>query len=243
MKKIYWLIVLGIASLALLGVFAVYLYWFKFNLGYHVSSSGEVWGQFGDFIGGILNPILSFITILILVFTSIYQQKQNENSEKRESIRRLDDRLYGMLSYQRTSYETSVVSISNIEKSQMNEIPKLFEDIFFCQKDMSIIDSVNFRSSIFVIVRQFYLIIKSIDEASSDIPMSEDEVRKYYRLIINMTDFGLIRLVLLCVCYYKGIAAINYILNNKLFMEEVEGLGFKDYLGAIKERKKNLSID
>lgn len=36
-----------------------------------VSSEQADWAQFGDYIGGTLNPLLSFITVLILLFTLI----------------------------------------------------------------------------------------------------------------------------------------------------------------------------
>lgn len=243
MKKKFWFLVLGIAALALLGVFVVYAFWFKFKLGYHLSNSGEVWGQFGDFVGGILNPILSFITILILVLTSLYQQKQNENAEKRESLKRLDDRFYGMLSYQRDAYEASVVSISAAKKIPLKEIVNIFEDMFFNAGNLSIIDSISVRSSVFVIVRQFYLIVKIVDEASADIPLTDEEKRKYYGWLFNMTDFGLTRLVFFCVFYYKGIAAFDYIRKNELLMQEADALGLKGYLDNINKRKKELSID
>ncbi|MEZ9593595.1 putative phage abortive infection protein [Shewanella sp. 10N.261.52.F9] len=46
-----------------------------------ISSKPEIWGAFGDFIGGILNPFLSFaafISVLITVFMQQAQLKQNE---------------------------------------------------------------------------------------------------------------------------------------------------------------------
>jgi hypothetical protein len=44
------------------------------------SKKQEVWGQFGDFIGGTVNPILSFLSLLALVFTVVLQTRQLENS-------------------------------------------------------------------------------------------------------------------------------------------------------------------
>lgn len=40
-------------------VFALYKYWTIFGA-LPVSQSVEKWGQFGDYIGGVLNPGLSF---------------------------------------------------------------------------------------------------------------------------------------------------------------------------------------
>lgn len=47
-------------------------------LAFHNSFSlkQEVWGQFGDFVGGILNPILSFLSLIALVYTVLLQVRQ-----------------------------------------------------------------------------------------------------------------------------------------------------------------------
>ena len=38
------------------------LYYFNFGVNGHLSSKTDVWAQFGDYLGGVVNPILSFIT-------------------------------------------------------------------------------------------------------------------------------------------------------------------------------------
>lgn len=43
-----------------------------------ISSKHDVWGQFGDFFGGTLNPILSFLSLIALVFTVALQSRQLE---------------------------------------------------------------------------------------------------------------------------------------------------------------------
>lgn len=50
-----------IAILAIFVVFISYAINFYLILGYAVSSDTAVWGQLGDYIGGLLNPTLSFI--------------------------------------------------------------------------------------------------------------------------------------------------------------------------------------
>jgi hypothetical protein len=42
-------------------------YFSKFHYG--LSSDQDTWGQFGDFLGGTLNPLLGFISVLVLVAT------------------------------------------------------------------------------------------------------------------------------------------------------------------------------
>jgi len=243
MKKRFWFLILGFAAFAVFGVFAAYVFWFKYKLGYPASKSSEVWGQFGDFVGGILNPVLSFITILILVISSLYQQKQNLSIEKRENLKRLDDRFYGMISYQRDSYENAIIAIDTSKKIAMKEIVDVFEDMFFDAGNLSLIELASVKSSVFVMVRQFYLILKMIDEASMDLSLTEIEKRKYYAWLFNMTDYSLIRLVFFCIFYYKDIAAFDYMRNNNDFISEAKSLGIQSYIDSIKDRKSKLGID
>lgn len=59
---------------------------FTFLLGFwksNVSNSIEQWGQFGDYLGGTLNPILAVINICIFIyFTLVVQDISNKNHEQ-----------------------------------------------------------------------------------------------------------------------------------------------------------------
>lgn len=65
--------IVGAAVLVLFGVYAAYAWNFG-HLG--VSPSQGDWGLFGDFVGGIANPILSFFALISLVLTVGLQSKQ-----------------------------------------------------------------------------------------------------------------------------------------------------------------------
>lgn len=130
MSKRLWLVVFILALLAFCGVFIVYFLWFKAWLNFHLSKNPEVWGQFGDFVGGVLNPILSFITVVILIITTIYQQKQYENSEKRELNKRFDDRFYGMISYQRDLVANFKLALPGNSDAGVKDAITYAEDVF-----------------------------------------------------------------------------------------------------------------
>lgn len=67
-------------ALILLAFTAVYGAYF---LQFHgpVADTQDKWGQFGDFVGGTLNPILTFITIYFLYKTIILQQISLEKTQ------------------------------------------------------------------------------------------------------------------------------------------------------------------
>lgn len=77
--------IVEVAVSVVLVVAGVVLYQYFSNFDGAKSSSQEVWGQFGDFVGGTLNPIFGFVSVLVLVATLGLQRK--ELSEARKTAR------------------------------------------------------------------------------------------------------------------------------------------------------------
>lgn len=67
-------------------VLLVALYFYRSIFDGDLSPTHEAWGQFGDFLGGILNPVVGLITLLLLVRTLELQRE--ELQEQRHEIRR-----------------------------------------------------------------------------------------------------------------------------------------------------------
>lgn len=57
-----------IGLIAIMVLFILLVYYFKFG-NRELSESPEQWGQFGDYIGGVLNPIFGFATFIALLYT------------------------------------------------------------------------------------------------------------------------------------------------------------------------------
>ena len=241
MSNRLWLVVFILALLAFCGVFIVYFLWFKAWLNFHLSKNPEVWGQFGDFVGGVLNPILSFITVVILIITTIYQQKQYENSEKRELNKRFDDRFYGMISYQRDLVANFKLALPGNSDAGVKDAITYAEDVFFNTNDHSYINSQGFKEAIFPVARTFYILIKMIDESSED-EVSENIASKYYEWLVNLSDYHFLRLVFFCSFYYDGISSFDYIKSNKNIVSSLAKTGWDKYTSEIIKRKHQLSI-
>ncbi|WP_312491921.1 putative phage abortive infection protein [Pseudomonas cremoris] len=83
-----WLqVMIGLVALSGVGMLIKYLATF----GVATSPSQEVWGQFGDFFGGILNPLLSSLTLAAVLVTMRLQSKelkiaQEENKRANEHL-------------------------------------------------------------------------------------------------------------------------------------------------------------
>ena len=74
------------------------------------SNKNEVWGQFGDYIGGTLNPLLSFLSLVTLVFAVIIQAGQLE-LVKEELSKTLENLEKSKIATQLTTLATAVTAI------------------------------------------------------------------------------------------------------------------------------------
>lgn len=80
MKKIYYLIIFFVLSLPII------LYSYQFGIGLWPTHSQ--WAEMGSAIGGIYTPILSMLTLLVLVM-QFQIQKQMHNHEQRATSRKI----------------------------------------------------------------------------------------------------------------------------------------------------------
>lgn len=79
--------VAGVVALGVIG-----LYFLRFA-GEGFSPKQDHWGQFGDYIGGTINPVFAFSSFLALLFTLSLQAKQLALSEKQLEASREELRL------------------------------------------------------------------------------------------------------------------------------------------------------
>lgn len=82
-------LILTFALIVSLLVISFYFWQFKGA----ISQSQEVWGQFGDFVGGSLNPILSLMGLIALLLTIVLQNEElqasrEELTESRKQLKR-----------------------------------------------------------------------------------------------------------------------------------------------------------
>ena len=67
-----------VAGIALVVSVAVYIFHFWGGL----ADSHSRWGEFGDYLGGILNPIFALLALLALLFTIVLQSRELRNSTR-----------------------------------------------------------------------------------------------------------------------------------------------------------------
>lgn len=83
-------VVFGVACLLVMAVLLAY--WLNFK-GHPISAEVDNWGVFGDYVGGLINPILGFFSFMALLITLDLQRKQLNKSEEQLELNREELRL------------------------------------------------------------------------------------------------------------------------------------------------------
>jgi hypothetical protein len=84
------------ACIVLVVVLGAYI--LNFSPIFSVSDDPQAWGHFGDYVGGITNPILAFLSFAALLLTILLQARQLELSSKQleHSAKALEQSLDGL---------------------------------------------------------------------------------------------------------------------------------------------------
>lgn len=96
-------------------LFVIYFWWFR----EHPPGDPESWGDFGDFIGGLMNPVVGIVTIVLLVRTL---NSQREDSKQSAQVLAEQHRAIQIQSFEQTlfkwldSYKQSITEIRVINK-------------------------------------------------------------------------------------------------------------------------------
>lgn len=116
----------AVAVVFVVAFVAIAVYMYKFN-NFILSGDQEVWGQAGDFFGGIINPVVGLVTVILVLITVILQRKELRNSikEMRDSNAALvaQNQAIALQSFEQTffawlsSYRDLVSSVTGSERS------------------------------------------------------------------------------------------------------------------------------
>lgn len=224
-----------IAAAAIIFVFLFYLAKFAVMLGYGFSNDSAIWGQFGDFMGGSLNPILSFISIVLLIKSLNFQNQVNlelreelADNKKTEKLRAFSEVFFSMIKSQKSLLESfSVVffvdrspilpGVANIMRIE-EDIEILREQGSSDQNIVDYIDGIDVNDRIFAILRAFYITVKIVSEKLSDSNGFSSRDRKEYLLtLVNFTDFAQLRLIIMSM-QFSNYPAATYLRDNADFI-------------------------
>ena len=92
-----------------------------FVVAVHTQWKDKNFGTFGDFLGGVLNPILTFLSFMALLFTIILQQREI-HSAKKDAINLQREKLEQRLSEERRQFENTFFQMLAIHNTIVNSM-------------------------------------------------------------------------------------------------------------------------
>lgn len=219
----------GIANLAgaTIVILAWVSYWLMFGNGINFSTDTAVWGQFGDFLGGVINPLLTFISVILLINSVGLQRQANESLIELEDFKKTEVKFYNMLESQRVNFEHFKIYINNngVETTVYNGEAVLYIENLILEKISdgdskevvkSAVESLDKSDAIFNVVRRFYLLTKLI---LSNIQKEKRE--EYFETCRGMTDYRLICMLVISLEIFEW-SIIDEIDQSSIL--DVEGL-------------------
>jgi uncharacterized membrane protein len=234
-----------IALIAVIVIICAYLANFLPIFGLSWSADSAVWGQFGDYVGGTLNPILSFLSVVLLIRSLSLQTEANEAlknelraNETAENFRSFSSLFFNMIESQRNGFrEFSVHPISDTASAPLTGaravlyIEKEIEIMRESQaSDMEISDfleALDAEDRIFAILRMFYITVKTTCDKLSEREGFESAAAKEQIItLFNFTDFSQLRLIMIGVQFLE-FKSSQYLRSNELFTSALDELHLK----------------
>ncbi|MGG6101226.1 MULTISPECIES: hypothetical protein [Pantoea] len=80
MRKVNWMFIGCIALCILTGLIAIGVYAIHFAH-YSLSDNPADWGVLGDYFGGLLNPIISLVTVMLVLKTYLAQREEVKQND------------------------------------------------------------------------------------------------------------------------------------------------------------------
>jgi len=178
-------------------------YWIRFGHGFNFSIDPAVWGQFGDFLGGVINPLLTFISVILLINSVGLQRQANESLIQLEDFRKTEQKFYNMLESQRGSFEDFKINANESPHSEVLyngeavlhlEEKVLHELLIGASKEeiREAIEKLDKSEAIYNVVRRFYSLVSLI---LKEVPPGKQ--KEYFETCVGMTDYRLICLLVM----------------------------------------------
>lgn len=222
-----------IAIVLIVLVFSFYFVHFYINLGLPLSDKGSEWSNFGSYIGGLLGPILSFLSFVMLLKSLNLQLDANlslkneaDRSVKNEKFKIFETYFFSMLDAQRVNFENMKIKVGRrvfvgaefVAEIEL-KIQSMRENNATEASISDYLDGIDKNEKIYNSLRIFYNLTKIISDRLSDSEGFCMDFRKsQYSTLISFTEFSLLRLVLIGI-QFCDVPASHNLRKNREFME------------------------
>lgn len=229
-----------LAGFAILLSYAVYFIRFFLFDGQVLSESAEHWGQFGDFVGGVINPVIGFLTVVILVRQNYELTMEMDRGKRSDYIREFDAIFFNGLDRQKRVFDNFSINVGNDDDCReffRGAAVVKIEDLISSMRDegasvsgvcvkIEEIDADNF-DKLFEIVRAFYiLVVMSSERLDNKFGFDASDRKNKIKTAINFIDFAHVRILLICIQFMDNVPA-RYLRSSQDFIDVANDLGLR----------------
>ncbi|WP_407436751.1 hypothetical protein [Lelliottia sp.] len=212
-------------------------------------SDKSEWGTFGDFIGGVTNPILTFFTMIMLIKSINLQQEANdsiikqnmqmhevsERQKEMDELRSFESSFYSLAEVSRREFDALKINGRNKKVYSAAEAVSYLEGYLInscksrkAEKLCEHFSKFDIESSmaIFSAVRSFYILFKFTNESCP-----EKYKERYYEIANYTMPIKFLHLVCLA-----------YVFSDWKVTKDFEGFGFFNRKGLDKYIKDFVEV-
>lgn len=205
-------IAFSVAALLILAMWLLYFYQFGYRVPSELSPKQEVWGQFGDFLGGVLNPVLTFITMMFLAGSLRLQAEANtqliedsRRNERIEKIRKFEIQFFNLIDLLKTNFDKLTITINDTNYSSTKAVTEienhLLEMIHEEKTKSELVDfliNLDSNDDVFSATRTLSLLIQKIESQCL-----EEHKKEYYALLKGLLSHKFICLIIIYSNYFE----------------------------------------
>ncbi|HGY9593356.1 TPA: hypothetical protein ACOJPH_001003 [Vibrio campbellii] len=235
-------LIFSFSLLAFVLVVGAYILFFVVKHEYVLSEDPAVWGQLGDYIGGLLNPTLSFLSLVLIISSLRLQNEANESlisqiddSRMNEKLRVFENLFFNTIESRRKYFEDfryeyhddGVIRFKK-GKEAADEVTFEVESIakkYGLEQAKVFIKTVDSDDSIYDIIRSFFITVKLTNDRLSDENGFQASDRKsYISTLIYLTELSELHLIMIGM-QFLNYPSINYLKESIEFNQVLEDSG------------------
>ncbi|MFY0668982.1 MAG: hypothetical protein JXQ95_13210 [Alteromonas stellipolaris] len=240
--------IIGLVSISFIVVLGSYIYEFNNMV---ISDDTSKWSDFGSYIGGTLGPLLTFISVLLLIKTFELQKFANERlendikrSKKQAKLNSFEQSFFNLIQSQQTNFKEFALQVEEQKVTGVEAVDFLEQVIINLnnanatkERFKLILDLYDKNRKVFNATRIFYVLCKIVEDSlKEEDGFTSEERSQYYQTLIYFTDYNLLRLICISIVLDGEKTISGYLVRNKNLQKIGKSSGLSNYLIKLRRR-------
>ncbi|WP_141455205.1 hypothetical protein [Pseudoxanthomonas sp. z9] len=108
----------------------VVVFFYRWRFGAYLAGDQNIWGSFGDYFGGLMNPMIGFITVILVLRTLQITRKESEDNRRELALQRLELGRQTEEAINQTRITEKQLAIA-LKNEELRDIQKCLDSVVF----------------------------------------------------------------------------------------------------------------